>query len=563
MRRCVVLLIPFCTAALMLGSSQLVAQQTTSRSTSLPGTMQGVEETAGQLENLVKSLDGKRQERELLATEIDGSPEDRFPEKRARVIALNEEIERLKVTYELVALGETNTGLLTTENEGVFDWQQEMVEIAKPVFDSLRTLTEKPRKISELNQSIALSLEKQKVATAAVDRLQALIEADNSDLNSAQLNLLLRDWNSKIESIEQQLLSDQTQLNILKNDKQPLSTSLSEWFSGFIFGRGLTLLLALFWAILTWGFLRFCWWIYRTRFTNKKVRRKATWYRLLSYSYYLFSFVLVWIVVIAVLYTRQDFLLLAMALLLTVIVTLSLRQAIPQYIKEARLLLNIGSVREDERVMYKGLPWQVNSINLESVFWNPALEGVIRLPIENLSGLISRPATDDLWFPSRKGDYLLLPDGTFGQVLLQTPDMVQLSAKGGASLTYATDQFYTMNIVNLSAFDTFGVAVTFGLDYELQAISLSEVPEVLETACLKALEEAGFAEGTNSIYAGLKSAGASSLDFLIYGSFSSKLAGNYYTLERTIQQTCVAVANERGWNIPYPQLTVHTQTPVS
>jgi hypothetical protein len=42
----------------------------------------------------------------------------------------------------------------------------------------------------------------------------------------------------------------------------------------------------------------------------------------------------------------------AMAFLVTASIVLSLRKTIPRFLEEPRLLLHLGSIQEDERVMY-------------------------------------------------------------------------------------------------------------------------------------------------------------------------------------------------------------------
>jgi hypothetical protein len=37
---------------------------------------------------------------------------------------------------------------------------------------------------------------------------------------------------------------------------------------------------------------------------------------------------------------------------------------LPSFIREVMLLLNIGAVREGERVVYNGIPWLVKTLNL-------------------------------------------------------------------------------------------------------------------------------------------------------------------------------------------------------
>jgi hypothetical protein len=276
-----------------------------------------------------------------------------------------------------------------------------------------------------------------------------------------------------------------------------------------------------------------------------------------AYGYYLLTSIVIVAAILVVLYVREDLLLLALAFLILAGAVLSFRHFLPRYIKEARLLLNLGSVREDERVVYHGLPWQIESLNLHTVLRNPELDGVIRLPLEVMSTLVSRPVKNNLWFPSSRGDFVILPDGTHGQIKHQTPDLVEINVRGGMSLTYNTSDFYAINLINLSREDTFGVSVTFGFDYALQAISLTKIPEKLYAAIESAMHEAGYSQMMKSLIVELSSANASSLDYLVFATMNSQVASDYYKLERLLQRTCISVSNDMDWTIPFPQLTVH------
>ena len=105
--------------------------------------------------------------------------------------------------------------------------------------------------------------------------------------------------------------------------------------------------------------------------------------------------------------------------------------------------------------------------------------------------------------------------------------------------------------------DTYTDAKAAGLDYALQEASLDAVPDSLEAGVRARLEHGGFADDILGVLLELKSAGASSLDFLVYVTVASRRAADYHTLERTIQQGCLAVANQQGWSIPFPQMTIH------
>jgi hypothetical protein len=55
--------------------------------------------------------------------------------------------------------------------------------------------------------------------------------------------------------------------------------------------------------------------------------------------------------------------------------------------------LDLGSVRQGERLIHGGIPWRVDALNMYCDFSNPDLTGgTMRLPVKELFGLHSRPA---------------------------------------------------------------------------------------------------------------------------------------------------------------------------
>jgi hypothetical protein len=72
-------------------------------------------------------------------------------------------------------------------------------------------------------------------------------------------------------------------------------------------------------------------------------------------------------------------------------------------------MLNIGSVREGERLLLEGVPWKVENIHVFCSLFNPTLGMHLRLPIEQIVGMVSRPyAPEEPWFPCKKGDWVVV-----------------------------------------------------------------------------------------------------------------------------------------------------------
>lgn len=250
--------------------------------------------------------------------------------------------------------------------------------------------------------------------------------------------------------------------------------------------------------------------------------------------------------------------LLSLSIIFFIGVAWTARNGIAIFWEQAKFMLNIGTVRDGERLVYDGVPWQVTSLNLLTTLENSELQGGLRrLPLNALTGLQSRPFTEDeLWFPTRKGDFVVLADNSFGKVVTQTPEMVTLEVLGGCRKTYPCSSFLSQNPINLSI-NNFGVSITFGMDYDHQSVITKKIPETLYQILEKELVKEEFGPHLVEFIVQFKEAAASSLDLIIWAKFSGQAAEYYYAIGRALQRITVEACNQHGWGIPFTQITVH------
>jgi hypothetical protein len=261
--------------------------------------------------------------------------------------------------------------------------------------------------------------------------------------------------------------------------------------------------------------------------------------------------------VVLVFYLRGDWLLLALTILALLGILWASKTALPPYMEQMKLILNLGSVREGERVVYDGVPWRVKRLNFHCKFDNPELDGsFLRLPIRDVMPLHSRMADPkEPWFPTRKDDWVVLSDETYGKVIEQTPEQVVVLRLGGSLKTYPTSDYLALAPENLSR--GFRIQVVFGIDYAHQSIATTEVPTVFQEAVERRLFDVAGKDGLRSLKVELTSAGASSLDYAILADFDGSMGSKKNAMERLIQAACVDVCNDRGWGIPFQQITLH------
>lgn len=534
--------------------SQSVDEASASDSTSAGN--ETAEPTLTRLNYIQEVLSQKIEERSRLGEAISAANEQDQNDLRTLADALSEDIQQLRSTLETLAIGGVDASLFTPqEDKPEGNWREDVALIAQPVIDSLKDLTEKPRKLKELNDSIDLYERELTTANAALKNLTPMAEqAPEGDL-ATSLERLVTLWQGRRNDAQNNIEIARFQIADLQGDKS-LSQTLGESLGDFVTGRGLTLLIAALVASIVYFGVRFLLRGYRSSLTDTAAPESRTRYRLAAYSVQALTFVLILIAVFVVFYERGDVLLLGLLILLIVGLALGIRNLLPRYLSEARLLLNIGPMRESERVIYRGLPWRVESINMYTVLRNPELHGVLRIPLAELHGTTSRPSGKDPWFPASRGDTVLLDDDKLMEVVNQNPETVELRQRGGQIVSMTSVDFYQTRMINLSRGSTFGVTSSFGIDYRHQEISLSEVPKILRDSIREFLCETDIREFVKDIRVELKLANDSSIDYWILATFDSRAAKSYRRIERTIQSACIDACTRSSLNIPFPHLSV-------
>lgn len=512
-------------------------------------------QAADRLKSLQALIDANGEARSKLRLAIKNADPNKTGEYEQELEALNNEISKLRSSFEQAAIGSLDVDVLS-EIESNFNWREEISLILQPIFDNLKALTDKPRKISHLKSQLELKQRQKNTIARALESIGKVEELVGGGETQKSVGHLERSWVILRDTNLQDLNLIHSQIaRLQKSDVtwwETLRVSLQEFFQG----RGLTLLFAAAAASIVWLFMRALLWAFQHRGKQKDSASFRTRSRLVQYSYRALVVLLILVAVIAVFYVRGDLLLLGLSIIAAATLALGLRKTVPRFISEGQLLLNLGSIREQERVIFNDLPWLVTSINMFSILRNPELSGVLRLPLRDLSDLISRPDSHESWFPTSRGDVILTEDNQLLEVIKQTPETVELQDAGGSVQTVQTVGFYGWSFKNLSRGETFGVAVTFGVGYELQNIALSNIPFTLREGVSESLAKTDFAQSVQGVMVELSAAGSSSLDYLVYVTLKSDAGKSYKKVERLVQQACVSVCTQENWGIPYPHLSI-------
>ncbi|MFT5572793.1 MAG: small-conductance mechanosensitive channel [Cryomorphaceae bacterium] len=484
-----------------------------------------------------------------------GKP-DQDPDLEATIADKQRDLNVVTRSFEQIATGGIGDDVYSN-SENPLTWQEELTLVVKPLLENLRGLTEKPRKKEGLKRTIEEQTKVSKLSKDAIESIDQVLAKENTSRVDRQLKTVREKWQGNLREAERKRELALFELDHLNGNNIAWYDAVKISLSDFARDRGMTLLIAAVAALTIIYLFRLLSMLIELRRKSQKQKANRTTYRVIAYTQRLLTGLFVILAVLLVFFIRGDLLLLALSLVLVFGGALGLRHVLPQFVHESRLLLNIGSVRENERVVLDGIPWRVASINVFTKLINPEIRGVRRIPITSLKGMESRPLGTEKWFPSSIGDWVVDNSNALYEVIEQTPDLVELQSAQGTNKIVPTGTYYSSGFVNLTKSKRVRIVSRFGLDYALQAIALDEVPEKLQLEIQNYLE--GRQLGTTDIKTRVEfeKAGDSSLDYVIIVQVGSAAASQYYRVERYIQQACVKTCNQQGWTIPFPQMAIH------
>lgn len=489
---------------------------------------------------------------ELDKADTEGAKLDRAE----RIDAQRERVRQLRENFRIISSGVEDKAYLSEAEEAASPDSQ-IRDLLKPLLDSMREATAKPREMAELRSELAVWQEREALARAALDRVTATLAAVKEDRIRIELDSARKLWSNRLDEALSQTGTLSRQIEEREKNTPGAWAFISEGISGFWKSRGVNLLLALGISLAVYFGVRRGYRLIRRFTPAHRSKSEGVMTRSADLIVIAIAVLLSFLSAILVFYLRGDWLILTLMIVLLIGLLWASKQALPPFIDEIRVILNLGSVRQGERLVYEGISWKVDRLHFYCEFSNPQLAGgVLRLPVRDVMPLHSRPVVPkEPWFPTHPDDWVRLADGTYGKIIQQTPEVVVVLRLGGSLKTYATAEFIEQNPENLS--HGFRISVTFGVDYQLQGIATCEVPEILQRALEPKLVEAVGREPLRSVKVEFASASASSLDYAILADFSGEVASRANVLERLIHRTCVEACNEHGWVIPFTQVTVH------
>ncbi|QPJ61083.1 MAG: hypothetical protein G3M70_03940 [Candidatus Nitronauta litoralis] len=489
-----------------------------------------------------------------------------------RINELQAEMGNLIETYEALATQIPKEDISKDEmaRKG---WMEELQDITRPILNSLKDFSARPRKIDNLKAQI-LSLqnkiqayEKARKHIVALEELKLngfTLDEDDKKKSITQQDVLqkfqeelakLKDQYDP-EILKLELEEAQRTLQNLQSSNQNLFSLIGQAITEFMSVRGRNFLVALTFLFGLGWLLTL---VYKTIESKtqllNRINRSAR--KFIKAIYFLVIFLISFSASLFTLYLFDDWLLLSLLFLVLVAFAWTSRQFIPKFVQELKLILNLGTVREGERLFYEGIPWLVKEIGFHVTLHNPRLDGgIIRVPVGKMIGLSSRQfVKEEEWFPTKQGDWIFFQDETFGQIASQTPEQVILINKL-ARQVYLTPEFLTMKPRNISG--GYAIVIKFGLDYSLQKNICEDIPNLF----LENLEEEfkDHFESKPPVFSFIKvkfdTAGPSSLDLVVLVGVNANQGESYFSLRRDVNKVLVEVCNREGYIIPFNQMTV-------
>ena len=467
------------------------------------------------------------------------------------------EIDLQTTTRNLRGIGAgADIASLRAVEETKFSLQEELFALLKPALKEMRDMTSHVRQKSELKDKIAYFREKQPVAELAVANIMALIAENEDESLERYLEGMLAEWRQQLTVIQSELQSAALKLEQLESSESSLADASQSYLKSFFQQRGLYLTQALLAVIAVLVLSRLSYRLMVKLIPGYRQEHRSFRIRLLELVHRLITVVLAIMGPMIVFYVVEDWVLFSLGILLLLGIGLTLRTALPRYWMQIQLFLNVGSVREGERIDLDGLPWRVRQINFFTMLENPTAELSQRVRIDDLVDLKSRPIKrSDPWFPCKAGDWVRLSDGMRGKVSGITQELVELIERGGARRTYLTEDFLGLSPMNLSR--SFRLKETIGISYNLQRESVAGILGTMKDHIEQRMADEGYADSLHSLRVEFEKANTSSLDLVVIADFDGALAEIYGRLRRAMQRWCVEACSEYGWEIPFTQLTLH------
>jgi len=460
---------------------------------------------------------------------------------------LEEIIANHEASFEMILTGGTELDIDETTAKKDFDWEQDLIEILQPFLRELHKLTENKRKYDDLHFKITFHQNQIKKINDALKHISQIDKEDLQDETLLEFERINQKWQTQLDESMHLFEVAKLQRDEMLQIKAEQQTSFFDYIQELSESRGITFLLALSAFIgvylLMLFILKFFGWI-----ANRKNEKRNYLQRVIAVLYNILIMILALTAFFYVLEVRDDPVMTGITIVLLISIIWVLKNSLPAYIEELQLLLNTGSAREGECIIYNGITMQIENLQYYTKLSNPLLADLkLRLTLSELTKYVSRPISkDEPWFPCKEGDYVMLYGDIFGKVKNITRESIVLSLPDGKMpITYTIEDFFIANPRNFSL--GFIAQTVFGIDPRNFKISTTVIPQILTEEIQRKIQKEIFGNSLINLSVEFKNAVSSLLEYEIIATFEGNAADKFYFIVRALQRFAVEVCNENEW----------------
>jgi hypothetical protein len=437
------------------------------------------------------------------------------------------------------------------------DLLQEAQELLGPALDTIQRISAKPRKIEALKKELSTFQEKIALTDIALKNIETVTKSSDFKALVPDLESYIDEAKFNVNDLRQELTIKAERINRelteLKKDDRSMLDATTSLMKKFFSTKGKNLIITTIVFILTIlgvNKLRFKILIPLTEKNPDKV-----FYKTFNALYGLLSFVSATSLSLLTLYLLGDWVLVTFFVLIITGTIWGFKDYVRKITAEGKLILNLGCVKEGDLIIYQNIPWQVKNINFITTFENIYLDTpLLRVSIAEILKMHARKVhPNEPWFPSKRGDWVMLSDGTFGEVKLQTTEQVTIEIGRTQTKYYPISQYLALTPINLS--HGFTLDIIWGLDYLDQLTLLTTIIPSLETKLKVILGQYAYAPTDFTL--DFHSAGASSLNINLIAKFKGDFAENRNIILKELQAILLSLCTEKNLNLPFNQMVVH------
>lgn len=468
---------------------------------------------------------------------------------RDQIFGLQKKQTKLRQQFIEIAAGVEIEEDIRGQQEPSKDFVKELQNILTPLLDNLRRVSKRPREISSLKSEIGEIEGLLPARILALSRIEKRFSDPQYDLLRAKLESAIKHLEREIKGLQIELDTKRRRLEKLAGNKKPIWETVKEYFLIFFKTKGINILIFLlalgttFWFSVIFRHKLFQLAIFRGRL---KALDKT-----LQALYNTMAVVLCFFFALFCLYLLNDWMLVTLFAFLVMGVVITSRQVIPQFLNETKLILNLGTVREGERLIWGGVSWKITKLGFYSHLVNPNLQGgEIIISAKELLNYVSRPiVAGEIWFPTYVGDWISIEGGNIGKVLSQTPDHVLVQFKGAGKKYYGITDYIALQPQNLSM--GFEVECIVPLDFIHQKEVLATLIPMFKSAFVTKMQNfQDIYTYIQNIEIRFHSVSEEFMHLWINLSCEGFLAPEAYHLKMTISEVFVAVCNDADISIP-------------